>query len=474
MNDGTTSTWNLILGSGPTSLDGTSTQRARLAVIPLHDRMNPSAGLMNLRIPAALPASSGSNEDFGTIYLSNSDGTPYENSYISDLITVDLETFFKYRADVVYFGTVSGDWDPTGWGGRLYRLVTRYNGTTAEFAGASTQVNTAPNEWPTLLNGLNQADGVTPLQNPGILYDAGKPILTAPTVGTDGRDFWVYFGTGRFFDTRDKTDDSSNATQTYYGIRETTECSGGAYLGLNWLTVTNATPPVIPSSSDTRGSIGLLPVEDIAIKLIDGALESTDGVVGCYDSNGDFDEVVDHCIGDPADTTELTGHPLEDNGNFGNLIDYIVGDYVYCSAGVGSPSPGFDGWSRDMPIYKERNLGQATLFGGLLSYSSYIPSTNVCNPEGKGYLYGLYYQTGTSWYKDVFGRTPIEEYEGEPIEPSVYLGEGLSTTPNIHVGEEEGGKAFIQTSVGKIVEIPQPNLPNPTVKSGRIRWRDID
>jgi type IV pilus assembly protein PilY1 len=203
-------------------------------------------------------------------------------------------------------------------------------------------------------------------------------------------------------------------------------------------------------------------------------LEGTDGIVGCYDSSGDFDEVIDHCIGDPSLVELPSGYPLEDNGNFGNLINYITGDYAYCSAVAASPSPGFDGWSRDLPHYKERNLGQATLLSGLLSFSSYIPNTNVCNPEGKGYLYGIYYQTGTPWFKDVFGRTPIINYLDKPIAPSVYLGEGLSTTPNIHVGQEEGGKAFIQTSVGKIVEIPQPNLPTAGVKSGRIKWMDVE
>jgi type IV pilus assembly protein PilY1 len=56
MNDGTDTTWYLILGSGPTlpdptsALEGKSDQGARLAVIPLHDRMNP-ASLKSLRIP---------------------------------------------------------------------------------------------------------------------------------------------------------------------------------------------------------------------------------------------------------------------------------------------------------------------------------------------------------------------------------------------------------------------------------------
>ena len=120
----------------------------------------------------------------------------------------------------------------------------------------------------------------------------------------------------------------------------------------------------------------------------------------------------------------------------------------------------------------ERNRGQATLLAGLTTFSTYIPNTDICSPEGSGNLYGLYYQTGTPWIQDIFGREPAA-WE-QPIDPSMDLGAGLSTTPNIHVGEEEGGKAFIQTSVGQIVEIPQPNLPIKNVKSGRIKWRDIE
>ena len=149
---------------------------------------------------------------------------------------------------------------------------------------------------------------------------------------------------------------------------------------------------------------------------------------------------------------------------------HVTGQNFLCR----DPSkPGLDGWYRDFADERERNLGQASLLGGLVSFTTYKPSTNLCKAEGSGYLYGVHYQTGTPWIEDVFGRTDT----GDPRKPNperLELGEGLSTTPNIHVGEEEGGKAFIQTSVGKIVEIPQPNLPNKQVKSGRIRWRDIE
>ena len=493
MNDGTNTTWYLILGSGPTladptsALEGKSDQSARLAVIPLHDRMNPTSGLKSLRIPTREPVASApgttDHEEFGTIRLLNADdpgtlddetGTPYEYSFISDLITVDLETFPDYKADVVYFGTVAGGWtdgsDPDGWDGRMYRMVTRNSASGPIFTGASNQVVSKPSEWQGLLSGITPSG-----LNPSILYDPGQPIITAPTVGTDGLDFWVYFGTGRFFDVKDKTDAGSNATQSFYGIREPIGCSGAAYEGTSWLTVLNtSSPDVTPDSTYTRGNIGLLPVGDVAIKLDPTPTEDTPDVVGCYNGGAfDRDNIeagVADCLGPFVVPDE--DHPIRVTGSFADFTEYIVGNNVYCSSGLADPSPGFDGWSRDFLHYKERNLGQATLLGGLVSYSTYIPDTDVCNPEGSGYLYGIFYQTGTSWFKDVFGRQSADI--NTPIEEGIFLGKGLSTTPNIHVGKNVGGKAFIQTSVGQIVEIPQPNMPIENIKSGRIKWHDIE
>jgi Tfp pilus tip-associated adhesin PilY1 len=203
-------------------------------------------------------------------------------------------------------------------------------------------------------------------------------------------------------------------------------------------------------------------------------------VVGCIQQNedlpllaGEYNPDIEHCILDNFSPAAAAGafaaHDLQDPGSFQDLIDFMTGDSIYCSD---TTSPGFDGWQRDFTVPKERNLGQATLHAGLVSYSTYIPSTNICSAEGRGSLYGLYYQTGTSWLEDIFGNTTLPT--STPIPTGVDLGAGLSTTPNIHVGEEEGSKAFIQTSVGQIVEIPEPNLPFKNIKSGRIKWRDIE
>jgi type IV pilus assembly protein PilY1 len=41
------------------------------------------------------------------------------------------------------------------------------------------------------------------------------------------------------------------------------------------------------------------------------------------------------------------------------------------------------------------------------------------------------------------------------------------------VGKAAGSKAFVQTSTGAIVEIPQPNLPIKNAKSGLTVWDEI-
>jgi len=157
------------------------------------------------------------------------------------------------------------------------------------------------------------------------------------------------------------------------------------------------------------------------------------------------------------------------NNTFSNLLDHIVGTGSPCAS---SPDFGTDGWFRDFQISKERNLGQATLLGGLLTYTTYQPSTDTCDSEGFSYLYGVYFQTGTAYFQGVFISDDDPEGvddDGNVIE-QVSLGRGLATTPNLHVGKHEGSKAFVQTSTGEIVEVPQPNLPIKNFKTGRLSW----
>jgi type IV pilus assembly protein PilY1 len=461
--DPETSMWYLILGSGPTELDGTSSRNGSVSVVPLHRfiEANLSDTKRNMRIPAALPADTfdatghpwnapisswgypvdeRGGRGFGTFTL------PDANSFISDLITVDMEIQQDYLADVVYFGTVSGTWGD--WGGKMYRLVTR-----KECGVDGLQALAQPSEWV-----------------PALLFDADKPIVASPTVGTDGFNFWVYFGTGRFFDLEDKIDSSSNAMQTFYGIRE--PISASDCRTLTWAEVLNADAPSMPYTITTagsfpqpRGELGLLRTDQIGI--LSTNLLDQGNTLFCKgdipDINGDYND--ETCL----PNTVVPSGGLGGTRSFRNLVDTISGTSFRCGTGT----MGTDGWYRNFPYTRERNLGQASLLGGLTNYTTYQPY-EVCLADGLSYLHSVYYRTGTAWIEDVFGNVP---YNSEPRQENpdrVDLGKGLTTTPNFYLGKESGGKVFVQTSTGRIVEIPQPNLPEKDVKSGRVKWRDIE
>ena len=138
-----------------------------------------------------------------------------------------------------------------------------------------------------------------------------------------------------------------------------------------------------------------------------------------------------------------------------------------------------DGW-----YYKfsnsntERNLGQAALLGDILTFTTYMPSSDICSFGGSSNLYSLHYLTGTAYYKAVIGTDGEHNFGGDigtkkRIKDWASLGSGgLALSPNLHVGRAEGSKAFVQTSTGAI-ETLQQLTPGQT-KSGKNSWREIE
>jgi type IV pilus assembly protein PilY1 len=270
------------------------------------------------------------------------------------------------------------------------------------------------------------------------MIDVGRPVTAAPAIGWDGKYRWVYFGTGRFFDALDKTDAGSNAQETYYGIKEPQNCDDD----LTWAPVTKS--PDTPAT--TPGDRGLLRVDQILV-------QESSATLSCIGGG-------DACLPEVVAGTKIS--------SFNQLVHHIVG--TGCDEGVPT---GMDGWYKEFPADRERNLGQATLLGGLLTFTTYQPFVDVCLPEGMAFLYGSYYQTGTAWHERVFAPSGIDiDADGNVID-RLSIGRGLAMTPNLHVGKHAGSKAFVQTSTGAIVEIPQPNLPIKNAKSGLTVWDEI-
>ncbi|MEW6671448.1 MAG: PilC/PilY family type IV pilus protein [Thermodesulfobacteriota bacterium] len=423
--------WYLVMGSGPTSVSGSSNQSASVAVLPLEWLGQGGSTARGFRIPSGAP--SVANNEGGQFVLAYT-----SNSFVSDPITVDFELEENFKSDVVYFGTVSGTSAP--YGGGLQRLVTRkINSVTGK------QDETLPSDW----SGLLSASSLT---NPLPLINTSQPVTASASVGTDGKNYWVYFGTGRFLETGDKSDTSQ---QTYYGIKEPLSFSGSTsncQASFTWETVEKTDVDDFHHNS-TPGDQGLLDVTKIQVHQ---ATTAHAAILSCSDGSTSCLEI--------SPTTLTT---------FDTLESYIAGTGTGCD--TGTDSSGTDGWYKDLTLSKERNLGQATLLGGLVTYTSYQPYADPCLPEGLGYLYGVYFRTGTSFYIPIFisaFSTGVDTTTGGVID-RVALGRGLATTPNLHVGRQEGAKAFVQTSTGTIVEIPQPNLPIQNAKTGKASWGEV-
>jgi len=480
--------WYLILGSGPqgdSGMKGLSDQGAKISVLPLDWLISTSpTGKEPLKIPAGEPTV----DSAGGTFLAPA---AQVQSFVSDLITVDFDidpSYEDYKADAVYFGTVEGETDSEGYsgfsrytdgttyfngGGHMYRLVMEPTGHIVGKTGGDPV--TEPYQWDvtTLLNLGSMTDSAGNII-PQVTGHPIQPITAAPSVGTDGYNFWIYFGTGRFFDPDDKTD---RQQQSYYGIKEPMEITDDGSLRKRKLTW--AEVELSGNSTSDPGAKGLAKVDEI---LVGESTNIANAPLICKD--GSY-----HCL-------ELNQNPSfynasENNAYFDRMEKYIAGtgrcfrnicsEIVECS-GSDYTDPHYknnctDGWYLDFWPYnnREKNVGQATLLGGLVTFTTYQPNSGVCQAEGASYLYGVYYKTGTAWYENIFGRNGIND--AGMIESKLSLGRGMATTPNLHVGtggkNGEGPKAFVQTSTGEILEIQQENLPIKNYISGRSKWKEF-
>lgn len=299
------------------------------------------------------------------------------NTFVSDFITIDLD--LDYDADVVYFGTISGN-DAKGWGGKMRRLL---------FNGGSTDTTTWVGD--------------------SALFTApiGQSITAAASVGVDNNDnYWVYFGSGRYF-IRD--DVEITTTQNYYGIKEPEDSDGD----LTW---------------DPVGSSSLL--------------DTTDAVV--YDDR------------------RITG--LSGISSWYELIQEI--------------DTSRRGWMFDLETTGERNLGQAALLGGIVTFTTYIPSADLCSRDGVSDGYGVYYKTGTAYYQSVFGYTYHDDDNDKEVDTGereldkkFTVGKGVTYSPAVHTGGDDGSSVIFQTSDGSIKSMEEDN-PGLT-KSQKTGWQNI-
>ncbi len=357
----TSEKWFIIIGSGPDNLappssrgyDGSSTQQGRVFVVNL---LNGSLSFT-----------------FTNLGINNAGLALDANTFMGDPTVMDGD--LDYTSDVIYIGSVIGTT-----AGKVYRINTNQDANPANWA-LSTLIN------------------------------QGKPLLVGPSVSKDSRNnFWVFFGTGRFWATADKT---NSEQQTMYGIKDA--C---------WKTNTTGTP--CPASANPYLQSALLNTSTLSV-----CTAAAGG--GIYDSS---------------------------SGTCGS------GTLAYSSyTDLLTAARAASGWYLNLTnptTPSERVIARSVVLGGLLAFTTFTPNSDICAMLGDSNVYALYYETGTAYIKPVIG------YSGTTILRSKSLGKGMPTTIGVAVGKKVTG--YVQTSTGAIVEI-EAETPIPP-KSGAAGWRE--
>jgi type IV pilus assembly protein PilY1 len=251
---------------------------------------------------------------------------------------------------------------------------------------------------------------------PITFYDSQKPVFGQIVPSTDNlNNHWVFFGSGRYFSTMDKT---STETQRLYGIKDFED-------DLLYPVVTPSLLNVTDAELYTDGSL------QNQIRKLDGSFMT------------EFEEIEEE---------------IDDNAS-GWFLDL-------------PPIVGIAG-----AVPSTRNTTRSALAGGALFTSVFQPSDDPCAGEGRSRLYGMYYKTGTAYpsIPPIF-TSSTTTVGGEVKYLSnrfVDLGRGAGTTPTLHSGSGSGNSSvqvFSQLSTGEMVQTEAETvLP---IRSGRTSWRD--
>ena len=251
------------------------------------------------------------------------------------------------------------------------------------------------------------------------LYNVNKPITARPSVSFDMMgNKWVLAGTGRFLTRADASDTS---VQSYFGVKEPVSSAGS----LTWA-----------DDSGMLSSLTLADVSNTAVEASTGILANAPTLTPALPISPNFIDLESRII------------------QFSNATNYL------------------DGWQIDLSAGK-RILGQGTVFGDTLTFTTYTPSATACDFEGVSSLRAVTFTTGTANPLPLMGtytsggKTYVQTEEELGIAPAL--------SPSLHVGSDYDGKnetkAFIQTSTGKIVSINQQNRQD--VQSGEVGWRQL-
>ena len=298
--------------------------------------------------------------------------------FMGDVSTVDSN--LDYRVDVAYAGSVLHD-GSLPWRGKMHRLTTPCPGTTCSAGnwGVVWGTATVPTE---VLDDFTSSAGS---------LEAGPVTAGLTVTKDDANQLWVFWGTGRFYGPADRVLEEQ---EYFFGVKDRV-LSGSCAEAANDVTGCKSTDLVNVSSAQLCLSCA-----------------STSAVSGVTEGGNSPTEL----LGSNA-STSLQG-----------LVKSKQGWVTKLPRPVQTPA---------VPS-RERVLVTPTLVGGFVFFPTFVPENDQCIPLGDGYLYGLFYQTGSAYSDPVLGSAV--NVSGQTISnTSVSLGLGQTAQLGVHIGAQGAG-----------------------------------
>jgi type IV pilus assembly protein PilY1 len=301
-----------------------------------------------------------------------------------------------YRVDVAYAGSLIKD-TSRPWSGELNRLTTPCSADPCSTTMWGIAGSLASNRIPTKL--------ISTIGSPGPKIG---PVTAGVTVTKDdSNNVWVFFGTGRFYDYSDKT---LSEQEYFLGIKDSVQT--GCSQTSRWACQDNVLVDVSSAS------------------ICSGTVCTGNQVTGVTDGSSTPTTLLG------TTTSSLQGLVASKKGWFTKLP------------------------KTDPAAPRERVLVSPTLFGGMVFFPTFVPQDDLCVALGDGYLYSLFYQTGSAYKDSVIGTDATTGI----VNKSISLGQGQVSQLGVHIGAEgrdangtnngggcQGGTSVIgQSSTGAI------------------------
>jgi type IV pilus assembly protein PilY1 len=415
--------WYVVFGTGPTHLDGASSQTAKFFVVdlkagPNYSAINQVSGTSEGTTCSATSPCITGNRTSPTDRV-RAFSTGQAGAFMGDMVTVDFD--FDFRTEAIYAGSAictGGTPSPCNgsgpqWKGAMYRLTTDGGDPDPDNWGLSS----APTKLISTFAYTTSQAATCANASPCKL----GPALAAPTLSSDdNNNLWVFFGTGRFLNTGDKT---NSDIQHYFGVKDCIATGGCSDQTVERNNLQNVSGVTVCTSCASTANV------------------STDG---------------------GATYT----------GGFSTGVSSLVNNVQNA-----------DGWFTTLPTTKERNLSVATILGGTVFFTTFVPTSDICGASGDGHLYALYYLTGTAYTQSSIGETAVGS--NTVAGRSISLGAGLPSQMAIQLGAQGSGTdgtvssagctggltGFIQASTGALGQIC--GHAAETAWSRMIAWRDL-